>query len=59
VNYLHKDHKINITLVRLILQYPHLKHKMSTSFFGWFVNTQMSNIKYARLMKKKMRINFF
>jgi hypothetical protein len=24
----------------MILQYPHLKHKMSASFFGWFVQYQ-------------------
>jgi hypothetical protein len=28
VKYLHKGHKINISFVGMILQYPHLKHKM-------------------------------
>ncbi len=30
-------HKINISLVKMILQSPHLKHKMLASFLGWFV----------------------
>ncbi len=34
---LYKGHKINISFVRMILQYPHLKHKMLAGFFGWFV----------------------
>ncbi len=31
MKYLHKGHKININFVRMILQYPHLKHTMLTS----------------------------
>jgi hypothetical protein len=26
----------NISFVKMIFQYPHLKHKMLTGFFGWF-----------------------
>ncbi len=37
MKYLHKGHKINISFVRMILQCPHLKHKMLAGFFGWFV----------------------
>ncbi len=37
VKYLHRGPKININFVMLILQYPHLKHKMPTCFFEWFV----------------------
>ncbi len=58
MKYLHKGHKINISFVKLILQYPHLKHKMPTSFFLWFLQyTQMLCIKYACSMKKMMKIN--
>jgi len=32
-----RGHKINISCVRLILQYAHLKQKVLASFFGWFV----------------------
>jgi hypothetical protein len=40
----------------MILQYPHLKHKMPIGFFGWFVqHTQMLGIKYACSMKKMMK----
>jgi len=28
VRYLHKGHKINISFIRMILQYPYLKHKI-------------------------------
>ncbi len=28
---------IYFSLVRMILQYAHLKHKMPVDFFGWFV----------------------
>jgi hypothetical protein len=37
VKYLHKGHKINISFITMILQYPHLKHKMLVGIFGWFV----------------------
>jgi hypothetical protein len=57
MKYLHTGHKININFVRIILQYPHSKHKMPTGFFGWFVQyTQMLGIKYACSMKKLMKI---
>ncbi len=57
MKYLHKRHKINISFVRMILQYSHLKHKMPFGFFGWFVQyNQMLGIKYACLMKKMMKI---
>jgi hypothetical protein len=36
----------------MILQYPHLKHKMLADFFGWLFQYQMLNIKYACSMKK-------
>jgi hypothetical protein len=32
VKYLHKGHKINISFVKMISQYSHLKHKMSVGF---------------------------
>jgi hypothetical protein len=32
----------------MILQCPHLKHKMSTGFFGWFV--QHPNVEYKICM---------
>ncbi len=37
MKYLHKGHKINISFVKMIVQYPHLKHNMSVGVFGWFV----------------------
>jgi len=32
----------------MILQYPHLKHKMSIGFFGWFV--QYPNVEHKICM---------
>jgi hypothetical protein len=32
MKYLHKGRKININFVKMILQYPHFKHKMLTDF---------------------------
>jgi hypothetical protein len=41
----------------MILQYPHLKHKMLASFSGWFMQyIQMLGIKYACSMKTMMKI---
>ncbi len=37
MKYLHKGHKIKISFVKMILQYPDLKHKMLASLFGLFV----------------------
>jgi hypothetical protein len=54
VKYLHKDHKINISFVRMILQYPHLKHKMPASFFGLFVQYQNVGHKICMISMKKM-----
>ncbi len=52
MKYLHKGHKINIRFVRMILQYPHLKHKMLTSFFGWFVQYLNVGLKIFMLNEK-------
>jgi hypothetical protein len=48
----------------MILQYPHLKHKMSARFFGWFVQYPnvghkicMFNEKNDDNKKKKIRRN--
>ncbi len=41
-------HKINIGFARMILQYPHLKHKMPIGFFGWCV--QHSNVGHKIFM---------
>ncbi len=51
VKYLHKGHKINISFV---LQYPHLKHKMSACVFEWFV--QYPNVEHKICIFNK-RIN--
>ncbi len=57
MKYLHKGHKINISFVKMILQYSHLKHKMFFGFIGWFVQyTQMLGIKYAYSMEQMMKI---
>jgi hypothetical protein len=56
MKYLHKGHKINIGFVKMILQYPHLKHKMLAGFLDSLCNTQMLGIKYACSMKKMMMI---
>ncbi len=54
--YLHKGHNINISFVRMILQYAHLKHKIPIDFFEWFVQYPMFGIRYACSMKKMMTI---
>jgi hypothetical protein len=36
----------------MILQYPHLKHKMLTSFFGWFVQYLNVGLKIFMLNEK-------
>ncbi len=56
MKYLHKGHKVNVSFVRMNLQYPHLKHKMSIGFLDGLCNTHMLGIKYACLMKKMMTI---
>jgi len=56
VKYLHKGHKININFVRLILQYPHLKHKMLVGFLDGLCNIEMLGIQNAWSMKKMMMI---
>ncbi len=43
MKYLHKGHKINISFVIMILQYPHLKHKILVFLHG-LCNTQMLGI---------------
>jgi hypothetical protein len=45
VKYLHKGHKININFVRMILQYPHLKHTMLTSVneISWVTLTPLGD----------------
>jgi phage pi2 protein 07 len=48
----HKGHKINISFVKMILQYPHLKHKMSIGFFGWFVQYPNVGHKICMLSEK-------
>ncbi len=52
MKYLLKGHKINISFVRMILQYPHLKHKMSVSFLDGLCNTHILSIIYVCSMKK-------
>ncbi len=56
MKYLFKGHKINMNFVRMILQYPHLKHKMSVGILDGLCNTHMLGIKYACSMKKIMMI---
>jgi len=56
VKYLHKGHKINISFVKMIMQYPHLKHKMPIRFFGWFIQYPNVEHKICMLMKKMMMI---
>jgi len=38
----------------MILQYPHLKHKMLAGFFGWFVQYQNVEHKICMMSMKKM-----
>jgi hypothetical protein len=38
----------------MILQYPHLKHKMLVDFLGWFLQYRMLGIKYACSTKKML-----
>ncbi len=48
MNNLHKCHKINISFVKMSLQYPHLKHKIPIGVFGWFV--QYLNVEHKICM---------
>ncbi len=60
MKYLLKGHKININFVRMILQYPHLKHKMSAGILDGLCNTHMLgmfNEKNNDDKKKKLRIS--
>ncbi len=52
MKYLHRGPKINIRFVWLILQYLHLKHKMSTGVFGWFVQYPNVGHKICMLNEK-------
>jgi len=40
----------------MILQYPHLMHKMSARFFGWFVQYPNVGHKICMLNEKMMTI---
>ncbi len=59
MNNLHKGHKINISVVKMILQYPHLKHKMPTSVFGWFVQYPNVGHKICMFNEKNDDDKFF
>jgi hypothetical protein len=57
VKYLHKGHKINISFVRMILQ-CHLKQKMPTCVFKWFVQYPSVEHKICMLNEKNMMMIF-
>ncbi len=52
MKYLKKGHKINISFVKYDFANPPLKHKMSLSFFGWFVQYPNVGHKICMLNEK-------